>query len=801
MVNEGGAPVTVDRADVKEALDAGFKLESADSVERRNVEREYSDLASKAAAFGEGAVEGATVGLGTAGLAAIMGDEYREDARLREEFNHYARMAGELVGTVAPVLASGGTGAVARGVSAVGAPARGVAGLGNLAERGVAAGLRGILGESRVAHTATRAASMGAAGAVEGAAYGLGGSIADAALEDTDWTAERALSAMADGTWYGLGAGATIGGASSVLGAAGRAALGKMYEGQTFKQALGEFAERRATKQIVGNNARIYNELTDFGSDMTRVQRMGRKLLDENVPLGDLNQSIKVLDGKTESAALRLKTVAEELDNAGVKVNAQQVLTNVDQQIADLRKVGLGSHNKVANALEREVAPLRKRLSTRDVPMIVEGGGRRAEVTTGQQLPDEFTFTEWWRLRQNFDKTLNWAKRSGDPATDNLRKLRTQIDQGLDEAIARHADEQAKRLAVDGANAPQAQQAGALGGAWKKAKQDYQDFVSLREAAEEQLTRQEKNRFVSPSDYGTGGILGAIAATADGGVSALAGMAGGAATSVAHKFVRERGGGWLARAADAIANLDVRTTQAAKVLAGSEKSLGLGRAATRAATLKEKSDERRKRFRESYEYVRRFQRDPTFAAAQIERIIAPLAREQPEVASKLAERYQRDMAFLASKLPTGSSSGAQSFQPLKEQSFFSREDQQSFLAVAKTLADPVAAIESIAEGNVDLDVIETLKIQRPLEFAALRERVMLECASSDEEMTFKRKNFLSQVFDFVGDPSLDPATMLAIQESVSPPPEQQQGAPSGGTNVDGEKLTSPMALPSQSAGV
>lgn len=800
MVNEAGAPVTVEKADVKEALDSGFKLESAASVTKRNVEREYSDFGSKAAAFGEGAVEGATVGLGNAGLAAIMGPEYGEEARLREEFNPYTRMAGEMVGSVAPLLATEGGSALGTGARVVGAPARGVAELGNLAERGVSAGLRGILGESRAAQVATRAASMGAAGAAEGALYGLGGSIADAALEDTDWTADRAMAAMSDGSWYGLGTGAVIGGASSILGAAGKAALASMSEGQTFKGALSDFAEKRATKQLVGNNAKVYNELTDFGSDMTRVKRMGRKLLDEDIPLGDLNQSIRVLEAKTDEAATRLRTVAAEIDDAGVKVNAQQVLDNVDSQIADLRKVGLGSHNKVANALEREIAPLRKRLATRDAPMILEGGGRRPEAVIGQQLPEEFTFSEWWKLRQNFDKTLNWAKRAGDPATDNLRKLRAQIDQGLDEAIARHTDEQAKRLAVDGSNAPEAQQAGDLGGAWKKAKEDYGDFVSLRDAAEEQVVRKEKNRFVSPSDYGTGGILGAIAATADGGMSALAGIGGGAAMSMAHKFIRERGGGWLARAADAIANLDTRTAQAAKVLAGTEKSLGPTRLATRAAVQKERSDERRKRFRESYDYIRRFQRDPEFASQQIERVIGPLSKEQPEVASKIATRYQQDMAYLASKLPAGSSAGTQSFQPMKESTFFSRDEQRSLVKVAGALSDPAAAIESIADGDIDLDVIEALKVRRPREYEGLRQNVMLECASSKKEMTFARRNFLGQIFDFVGDPSLDPATMLAIQESVSPPPAEQS-APSGGGNLDGEKLTGSMALPSQSAGV
>jgi hypothetical protein len=261
--------------------------------------------------------------------------------------------------------------------------------------------------------------------------------------------------------------------------------------------------------------------------------------------------------------------------------------------------------------------------------------------------------------------------------------------------------------------------------------------------------------------------------------------------------VRERGGGWLARAADAIANLDTRTLQAAKLLAGTSDALKPGRLATRAETSRERSEERRKRFREAYEHIRRFQRDPQWAAEQVSRVVAPLAKEQPEVASKMALQYQRDMAYLASKLPVGTSAGAASFQPLKEPTFFSRAEQQQLVRVAEALADPAAAIESIAEGDIDLDVLEALKVRRPREFEALREKVIFECASNDETMGFNRKNFLGQIFDFPG----DPATMLEIQESVSPPPQEQQAAPSGGAKLDAEKLTGSMALPSQSAGV
>jgi hypothetical protein len=808
MLDRTGRAVTVDEADLDGAIQAGFRPETADSVERRRIEREYGDIGSKAATFAEGALEDATFGIGTAGLAAIMGDDYREDAQLREQVNPGTHMAGKVLGSVAPILASGGTSAVARGVATVGAPARLVAGAGNLAERGVMGGLRalGYEGTSVLGRAGAKALSLGAAGAVEGAGYGLSGSIADAALEDTEWTAERALSAMADGAWYGLGAGATVGGASSLLGSAGKAAVQRMTEGKTFKQAAVEFAEKRAAKSLIGNNARIYNELTNFGEDFTRVKRMGRKALDANIPLTDLNAGIRALDKKTTEAATDLKSVASELDTAGVKVDARKVIETVDAQIADLRRVPLKSHQDVAAKLEAEINPIREAISSKDVPAIKRAPGERSKVEFTEKPGQEFSFSDWWKLRQQFDQTLNWAKRSGDPATDNLRKLRQQLDDGLNDAIARHTDEQAKKLAVEGDNAGEAMAAGDLGLKWKQAKEDYGDFVSLREAAEEQATRAEKNRWISPSDYGVGGaggnVLGLAAGIATGsvGLGALTGMAAGAASSVVHKFIRERGAGWLAKAADSIAHFDARTTRAARVLAGLEPAATPSRLVTRGAIQRKRSKDRQERFKGALEHVQKFTRDPAYSAAETEKVIAPLAREQPEVASKMAARYQGDMAYLAAKAPKPSGSGASSWQPLKTASFYNRTDKEGFVKLVEALAEPASAIEDLADGDLDLDVIEALKERRPQEFAELRTKVMTAAAELEGEMPYKRSVFLSLAFDYEGDPSLSSERLAAIQASTVEAATGASSKPGPNAHLDTEAMAEAMSLPAQQAG-
>jgi len=739
VLDDAGSPALVDRADLSDALAAGYSLESADSVHRRNIEREYGDIGSQIAAGAEGAVEEATLGLGTAGLVGILGDEYRQQALLRAQENPNARLAGQITGAVAPAFISQGGSLAARGARALTAPGRAVTGLASLAERGVGRGLAGIIGEGRAATVASKAAGTGAAAAIEGAGSGLGSTIARSALEDTDWTAEQALSSMADGAWYGLKTGAPLGAASSVLGQAGKKAVQAMTEGKTFKEALGAIADNRIVQSVLGRNAKYLNELTDFGRDVERARRVQSKIADPAM------QSAAAIKAKAAESAKRVASVAKALDGAGVKPNARSVLQGLDEQIVDLRKVGLRSHDKIAKDIARELLPL------------------RAKVATNKPVQ----FSELVSLRESIDKSAAAASKAKNPASENLRKMRESLDQGLDKAVADHSDLAAKRALVDGLPPPPD-----LGTPWRQAAEDRKDFSFLNNIVE---------------DAGVG-VISALQAEDPG---ELENVLKGAGTALTYKFVRERGAGWLAKAADKIARNEDVLASAAKRLAGGPS---LARVAARGLG----DRERNKEFADVQKHVEQFQRDPEYAADQISRVIAPVGKEQPEVATKMAERYQADMAYLASKAPKGFSAGAKSFQPLKETRSYSRDEQIKLTKIATALANPAQAVEDIAEGRIDLDVIEALRVRRPIVFEGLRDKVMAECAAAKDKLPFARRNYLSMVFNFTGDPSLDPSTMAEIQASAPPPPETP--APKGGS-LNAAAQAEAMQLPSQKAGI
>ncbi len=767
MLDAGGAPVTVDRADVDQAIAAGYGLESAGSVENRRLERERGTLGQQALTVGEGALEGATLGLGTTAAVGILGDDYRQAALERRAYNPNAALLGQIAGAVAPVAFSGGSSLAARGLATVGAPARGVAALGGLAERGAARLLGEGLGTGVLGRAAARGLELGVAGAAEGAAYGLGSSISDAALQDTEWTADKALAAMSDGAWYGLTTGGAVGAGSSVLGSAGKAALAKMTGGRSFKESVKDFAETRAVKQVTGNNAAIYNELTNFGANPERLNRVGRKILDRDLPLGSsLDDAARAVDAQTNDAVQRMKGVAAKLDNAGVKVSSKDVLGRIDDQLEKLKSVDLDSYKKVAKKLEKEVEPFRQRVQAGKVFRRGDDGVVRAE-----QNFQDLTFSEMWDLRKKLDDTVDWAKRKASPTTDALKALRKELDDSLTRTLDTKADTAAELLAKNAETPGGAKAVASLRDEWKAAKEDFSDFKTIADGIDEQRNRMQKNRWLSPSDYGVAGgsanLLGTIAGISTGsvGIGALTGMATSAVGGLAHKFIRERGAGILAKMADRIAKNELRTTQAARVLAGLQPAKTITRAETRRRDSKRRTAE----FTSALDHVQRFNADPEYVDAHLRHTFAEIATEQPEVAQQMMASMQADMAYLASKAPKPLTNGAKSWTPLKEKPTFTKEQQKDFLSIVETLADPSSVAEDLAHGEIDLEAITALKVRRPAEFAELRQKVMVACSEREEELPFKRVNFLSLAFDFAGDESHEPATIAAIQASVTPP--------------------------------
>lgn len=241
VVDELGTVGTIDAAEAPEAF-AIPELDtvSAETFRSAEQERKYGGIGGQAAAFGIGAADALTLGAGK-GLAVegaeLIGGERagaatREAIRGYTETNPKSEMAGQVIGTAAPILAGGIGGIAGKGIRGAGAGVRALDTAGMAVERGVARLLPEA--ESLAGRAVSRAVTLGARGATEGSVYGAGGAYSESVLKNEDLTAERVMAGMGEGAKFGAVGGAALGAsievASTAIRKASSAALSRLTQ-------------------------------------------------------------------------------------------------------------------------------------------------------------------------------------------------------------------------------------------------------------------------------------------------------------------------------------------------------------------------------------------------------------------------------------------------------------------------------------------------------------------------------------------------------------------------------------------
>lgn len=359
-----------------------------------------------------------------------------------------------------------------------------------------------------------------------------------------------------------------------------------------------DFADQRMIKSAIGNDARTMRVLTNNGQDFGRIRRVAEKMRQADLP-NNADEMLGAVTKNLDEATDKLADLAAKFDADGIKPDATALFDTIDEQIARIRSAGTGTHNSVADALERQIAPFRTRLSSpavtsdalRDAArkritelrsaaknpvtaaenaaradaaervlqrldaVDLEGRPRAlgdAEITAvrrelRESLADERfaevaqvadpSFTELRRLKTALGESLNWSKRAPSVSDDAMKELYGNVARRLD-AVA------------DGAG-PE------FGAAWRRANQDTSDWLVIKNGLEEELQRRLKNRFISPSDYGTG-LAGALITLVASGGSALPAVLGGAAIAMGHRVIRTGGSKVVGELAERFAKLRSR---------------------------------------------------------------------------------------------------------------------------------------------------------------------------------------------------------------------------------------------------
>lgn len=211
---------SVEESQVAALEKLGYRRESTDEVRTRvgdeQTEAYYDTAGQKAIAFAEGAAGGVTLG-----LAELALDD--QASREREQYLPGWKLGGEITGTIATALATGGSGLTGQ------------------AARATPAGAAMIFGEKVAAKVGGGAITRGAVSAgVEG---GISGGTLTGAKVLTDSnpdTIESFVGEVGLGTLFGLGSGAALGGVFAGAGQLGKGAKARIEKRLLAGQAADE---------------------------------------------------------------------------------------------------------------------------------------------------------------------------------------------------------------------------------------------------------------------------------------------------------------------------------------------------------------------------------------------------------------------------------------------------------------------------------------------------------------------------------------------------------------------------------
>lgn len=343
-------------------------LASSEDVAAREAQRQHGEgIGNELAAFGEGALSGATVGLSDV-AAKYVAPEYAAGLAARREYNPIAAGAGEVTGLVGSTLLTGGESLLAKGAAAATAPARALTGLGTLATEATAKALgaeaaRGILGQA-----VRTSAAYAVGGAVEGALFGAAKAVTDDYLMDHEVTAERVMAGAGTNAVWGGALGGGFGLAAGLLGGSARKIGDIFNRSEADKAAARSVDDVLSTPEAVsdatavgGARAEARVSSAEMTSDQKVMQQLGYQSDDQ--VLAELSMTPTTVEQR--SALERVKAMAEEADAARKFGDLQQQKTTA---IVDAHKELASIADELSPYIERN-AKLQATKDALDVEM------------------------------------------------------------------------------------------------------------------------------------------------------------------------------------------------------------------------------------------------------------------------------------------------------------------------------------------------------------------------------------------------------------------------------------------------
>jgi hypothetical protein len=653
----------------------GNELASAEFARKRTLEEKHKGLGDFALGVGEGLASGATFGLSDLAIAKSS-EEARINAAERAELRPGVRMGSEIVGAAAPMLLSGGAGAL--GKAARFAPTSLVGEAGSLAARGASA----VVGEgatSLLGRVAQRAIPMAAQGAVEGAAYGAGQVVSENALGGHEITAEKLLA----GAEHGMFLGGAVGGGLGAVTELGKAAAQKAFkfagEG-SLKTWLQDVADNQTIRALGGSPKNLARNAEHAETRIAEVAETVRNAVLEDgtkvfKPFSNATELAEKLQIAEKQTSKRLASTVDEIEkitlaNPEARPNIERFLKNVDDEFLTQMKASAEPEvrrraDRIEQSLERfrpkpvEVPQTSLDVSASenslfgiktwkkdDIGELLAGGRLQLPKISVPELPpppQSLTFKELRQARIDLDSAIYQERASAASGIPGLPNPKLEAMERTRNLLEKEIETSADKAAALTGNEQ-------LAGRYHADKREFRDIRQAKEMAEQWQMRDLTNRSRSPSDYAAG--IGSGIAAAAGGLGGIASFGTGMLASTAHNLIRERGSSALAYAAERLANVNALSHVAAgvdqKIEAGVKAAL---RTELPRAVVQLADSPRQKAFTKLADKVAAINSDPLKASELVAQKVGGLANHAPGLAAAASTVIADDMKYVAERMP------------------------------------------------------------------------------------------------------------------------------------------------------
>lgn len=741
-----GRAGTVPVESLKDSVAAGATILTPAEHAKELQQAKYGDSAGIAKATLAGLARGATLGGSDAAARALGGAGAADALRNLREANPVASTAGEIVGNVAPLLATGGESAAAElaeggglissAARSIGAPARALGAAGEGAEAlvtrllpGAATSLAGRLG--------ARATELAARGGVEGAGLGAADYLSEQSLsQNPELDGQKLLAALGHGALLGAGTGGLLG----ATGALGSEVLGRLAP------HVSALAEESAFRSLSPRKA--------FAAEADRIpggaRSVGRELIDSGlVQAGDTVDDVAARVAHARQAAgAKIGDILQRADDAGF---AGPSLRGIDEGT----KTFVARLEALPSLNEGTLGRLRGIWD--DVSSYAAGDGDEARLT----------FRKAQELRSRIDDSIKWATNPLAPhneLTDALKGLRGSIESEVERA----GDEASKRLGGD------------FLAEYQDAKLRYRRLAVADKAASDAVARRESSRLLSAS-FGAG-ELGALAGGIGGGSLAHVALGGaaGLASSFARHVLAERGAstaavvldrlGALGSAQRAVQSVDRQITRGAIRATGGE-----------AAEMRLRPTAFEGDFAAKRDAIVQAVESADEHASAVERAIAPLATHLPTVAASFQRAAIRSTLYLAQALPSAPTDpAAQAASPQiatkQADANVTPGDKARFDRIFAVVHDPISILARVEEGAITPEEVAAVRATAPDIYSAICTEVRGQLQVSKNPIPYTQRLALSTLLGTPLDATQTAAFALAMQGS--PKPAKAHGRPS-----------------------